>query len=64
MLYYIVRIYICMYHVYTAEESHYHQRNRSGDQSFEEYVAAWPPPAFNPGEDGSDFRASGFVIEH
>eukprot|EP00439_Symbiodinium_sp_Y106_P023724 s3200_g2.t3 len=39
-------------------ESHYHQRNRSTSQSFADYVAAWPPPAFNPGEDNSQLLAA------
>lgn len=32
-------------------ESHYNQRNRSNNQSFEEYLISWPPPPFNPSED-------------
>lgn len=41
-----------------SEESHYHQRNRSRNQSFADYVAAWPPPAFNPGEDNAQLLAA------
>eukprot|EP00434_Breviolum_minutum_P017063 symbB.v1.2.015054.t1/scaffold1112.1/size147309/12 len=37
-------------------ESHYNQRNRSANQSFEEYLIAWPPPPFNPSEDNHRLR--------
>lgn len=38
------------------QESHYHQRNRSHNQSFEEYLIAWPPPPFNPSEDNARLK--------
>eukprot|EP00435_Cladocopium_sp_Y103_P015491 s792_g3.t2 len=37
-------------------ESHYNQRNRSNNQSFEEYLISWPPPPFNPSEDNHRLR--------
>ncbi|CAJ1357538.1 unnamed protein product [Effrenium voratum] len=37
------------------QESHYNQRGLE-NQSFEEYLLAWPPPAFDPSADNENLR--------